>query len=382
MAEKRVQLAVDAALHDRLLRRAASDDATVQNVVVAACRAYIDEHQRGRVGHRGRRAETQRGGPVGSHGTVGPATLDLKIGRDTYTELEARARRAEVTTHTVILRATRAWLGDGDVPGGDDDGRAVGVAGLSAASAADEERPPASSHVPVQDAAGMSPDDLQAFVNSARRHLAPIFERSGNVLYSGVETLRPGTVYLLGLNPGGDPDDEILRAQTIGKTLAALPTKHENEWLDKSWRRTGVRTPPGKSPLQLRVQALLRELGLEPREACSANLIFARSRNAAGSGFRDLAPLCWPVHEQILGIVRPRVILTIGNASGSPYAWLKSRLAPTSSEVTVPSGHGGWTCRSFTDGRYRVVGLPHLSRYAVDRHPHVFEWLRRLAVEA
>lgn len=317
---------------------------------------------------------------MGSRGAVDATTLDLKIGEGTYEQLERRATRERVTMHTVMLMAMRAWLGDGDVPGGDDNGRASPVTGQDAATAAGEERAPASPHAPVQGAVGLSPDDLRVLVESARRHLAPILDRSGNVLYSGVETLRPGAVYLLGLNPGGDPDDDIRRAQTIGDTLANLPTKYENEWLDKSWRRAGLRTPPGKAALQLRVQALLRGLGLEPREVCSANLIFARSRAAAGSGFRELAPLCWPVHEQILGIVQPRVVVSFGNASGSPYTWLKSRLAPTSREVTVPSGHGDWVCRSFTDGRYRVVGLPHLSRYAIDRHPHVFEWIGRLDV--
>lgn len=110
MAEKRVQLTVEPDTYTRLVGRAATEGCTLQNVVVAACRGYVGEHQRERVGH-GRRPETMIGGPAQGARPSGPTTLDLKIGVNTCGRLEARAGRDAVTLHTTITRALREWLG-------------------------------------------------------------------------------------------------------------------------------------------------------------------------------------------------------------------------------------------------------------------------------
>ncbi len=225
------------------------------------------------------------------------------------------------------------------------------------------------------DASG--PPDIEAFVALARHHLASVLERSGNLLYSGIETLRPGSVYLLGLNPGGDPSDHILRQQTVGSTLAELPTKHENEFLDVSWREKGVRRAAGEAQLQRRVRTMLERLGLEPRTVCAANLIFVRSRGAETSDFHRLAPVCWPVHEAILQIVRPRLIISLGTGAVSPYGFLRD-LWRTAREQEQPSGHGDWLCRAFSTEEYIVAGVPHLGRYAIDRKLAATTWLRAM----
>ncbi|PYR15526.1 MAG: hypothetical protein DMF94_31675 [Acidobacteria bacterium] len=219
--------------------------------------------------------------------------------------------------------------------------------------------------------------NLSTFVATARRHLTPIIDRRGNILYSSCATLRPGTVYLLGLNPGGDPHDPRHQEQTIDSALRALPSKRENEYLDVSWREQGIRRAAGQSNLQRRVQRLAEMLNLDLRDMCAANLIFARSANAETSDYSELAPICWPVHELILGLVQPRLIIAFGNSGVSPYAFLLSKLTPAS-ETMFPSGHGSWRCRAFTAGGMRVAGLPHLSRYAIDRHPPVGKWLNAL----
>ena len=216
--------------------------------------------------------------------------------------------------------------------------------------------------------------DLSEFVLTARGHLSPILSRSGNILYSSAATLRPGTLYLLGLNPGGDPNDARHREQTIGSVLDALPAKRDNEYLDVSWRERGDRKPPGQSKLQRRVQWLSEMLGVDLRDVCAANLIFARSTGAESSDYARLAPVCWPVHELILDIVRPKLVVAYGNSAVSPYAYLLQRFG-ASREVEFPSGHVTWTCRAFGVGGMRVAGLPHLSRYAIDHHPDVGRWL-------
>jgi hypothetical protein len=207
---------------------------------------------------------------------------------------------------------------------------------------------------------------VETFVAEARTLLAPILHRSGNVLYSGKDTLCPGPLYLLGLNPGGDPSDHRHREQTIGSTLDSLRIKKENEYLDVSWRERGIHREPGEATLQRRVQHLAEILGLDLRTVCASNLIFARSTSAATSDYEHLAPICWPVHELILNIVQPRLIVAFGNSGTSPYNFLVSQFAAPREE-TFHSGHGEWVCRSFTTDKMRVVGVPHLSRYAIDR---------------
>src|SRR5687768_15314747 len=86
--------------------------------------------------------------------------------------------------------------------------------------------------------------DTSKFVAFAGAHLKSILNRSGNILYSSVDTLRPGSIYFIGLNPGGDP--RRLSWQTLRRTLKELPSKTKNEYLDVSWQGR----PPGTSKLQ------------------------------------------------------------------------------------------------------------------------------------
>ena len=54
-------------------------------------------------------------------------------------------------------------------------------------------------------------------------------------------------------------------------------------------------------------------LGLDPRSVAASNLILVRSRDAAGSRFGQFAELCWPVHQEILRLIRPRLVIAYGN---------------------------------------------------------------------
>lgn len=382
MAERRIPLTLDAETYSRVVARAATDDCTVQNVVVAACRDFVGEHQRHRAGQGGGRPETIKGGPSLSIGPgSGPQTLDMRVGVNTCRRLDERARRDGLTLHTTIVRAVKAWVGSPphtrEVVAPRSDDIRSSPAPIAPTSASPVPNTTVLQEPSPSGGASALDDTVQELVRTARKVLESVLHLSGNVLYSGVETLRPAPVYLLGLNPGGDPKDDILRKQTLSSTLDGLPGKNTNEWLDVSWRRNGIRTPPGQSLLQQRVQALLGNLGLDPRSVCSANLVFMRSPDAATSRFQEFAPLCWPVHEAILRIVQPRLIVSLGTSDTSPYGYLKSIWRPMS-EDTIPSGHGDWSCRAFSSGHYRVAGIPHPGRYAIDRHPEVTRWMRRM----
>lgn len=215
-------------------------------------------------------------------------------------------------------------------------------------------------------------NDLQEYAFSI---LEPVLDRSGHVLYSNAASLRKGPVYLLGHNPGGSSEDQA--ENTIRASLSALPDKKLNNYVDEAWKTASGRSwSKGSAPLQRRVVWLLRELGFQPRDVPASNLIFARSEDVAGSSFGQLADLCWQVHEAILRIVQPRLLLVFGNSQPSPYSFLRQKYG-MSDEVTFESGHGSWQCRAFrTKAGMVVVGLPHLSRYNIIGKSAVITWIR------
>ena len=208
----------------------------------------------------------------------------------------------------------------------------------------------------------------------ATDQLRPVLANSGYVLYSDAKSLQPCPVCLLGHNPGGSPDDQA--DATVRASLEALPGKTLNNYLDEAWTTASQRSwSKGQAPLQRRVVWLLQQLGLSPRRVPCSNLIFVRSIDVTGSSFKELSDLCWQVHEQILEIVAPKLLLVFGNSDPSPYSYLSEKLGSTD-ERTCESGHGNWQCRSFHSRDYTVVGLPHLSRYNVIGKHDVIRWIK------
>ncbi len=125
----------------------------------------------------------------------------------------------------------------------------------------------------------MQPIDIHGFVADVRREIGPLLHESGRILYSSVDTLRPGDIYLLGVNPGGDPNQ--LDCENIEQSLNELPAQLTNSYVDEVWRKG---QSPGGHPLQQQVRWLLSYLGYEPRSVCASNLIFVRSKDSEGAG--------------------------------------------------------------------------------------------------
>lgn len=204
-------------------------------------------------------------------------------------------------------------------------------------------------------------------IEAGRRLPRSVLDRSGEVLYSGAHTLRRGPIYLLGLNPGGDPKKH---SATVRERLDELPSRNWNNYLV----RWGSRKP-GAHPLQRGVRWVADELGVALEDVCASNLIFVRSQDERTSGFPESARDCWPVHRAILKVVRPRLVVTFGK---SPYVFLRDTLGALSEGESCEAGHATWQCRTFQTAEMRVIGLPHMSVYAIHKHPHVGEWLRSL----
>lgn len=213
--------------------------------------------------------------------------------------------------------------------------------------------------------------DVPNFAKSVLKH---ILQRHGEVLYSSHETIAPGDVYLLGLNPGGKG------FITIEAHIDQMLNRTHNSYIDEEWENGNGHWSAGEAPLQRRVIWLLKSLEFDPRMVCASNLIFQTSSNADGISF-GLAGLCWPFHEAMIEIVRPRLLLVFGNGAGnSPYAFIKALFAHSAVEDVIDAGHGDWKCKGFgtaiNNHSIYVVGLPHLSLYDPARNPDVVKWIK------
>lgn len=193
---------------------------------------------------------------------------------------------------------------------------------------------------------------------------------SGTILYSSYKTLRPGKYYFLGLNPGGGDAD----TESIEQSLEALGARTENAYLEEDWGSTARSYGNGGHPLQLNYKCLFKGLGVDPDSVCASNLIFRRSVDEKGARYEDLVEACWRVHEAILEIVRPEAIITFGR---QPFDFIRNKKGGTLLEDR-PAGHGTWTWRRsvLTTGE-KLIGLPHLSRYALRCHSSVVEEIKK-----
>ena len=137
--------------------------------------------------------------------------------------------------------------------------------------------------------------------------LSAITHFPGRLLYSGMDTIRPGDLYVLGMNPGGRFTLNPPLNQTIGFTLAEA--RQRWSFLDDE------PDPPAAGLLQARVKGVLEDLNCNPRETLVTNAVFVRAGNVEQFGKLGLSfwqlwwNLCWPVHQVLLGAVRPKLVL-------------------------------------------------------------------------
>lgn len=215
----------------------------------------------------------------------------------------------------------------------------------------------------------MTKDEIQTI---AKESLSDLLGEPGGILYSSHETLKSGSVYLLGFNPGGS------NGAPLSESVRTMLSSSDNAYSDETWSNGNGEWEPGKAPLQQRIQWLLNELGLEISSVCASNLIFLQSRTASDINF-SLAKKCWPVHEAILEVVQPQLIIAFGNSADSPYGYLHAMFG--GKEEYMPSGHGNWQLKGFrchiNDRPVYVAGLPHLSRYSPYGKPQVVQWLAK-----
>jgi len=205
----------------------------------------------------------------------------------------------------------------------------------------------------------------------ALTNLSDHLAETGSILYSSYKTLKPGALYILGFNPGGEGGD------TLKENIDSMLTRESNSYLDEEWENNNGSWEKGEAPLQKRLIWLTKELGYNLREICASNLIFIKSQNQKSIDY-NIAMKCWPIHEEILKLVKPKVILTFGNSNTSPYHFLHSKYK--GEEFSEQSGHGNWLIKSFetriNEQKTVVIGLPHLSRYSPVNKDHVIRFIK------
>lgn len=200
---------------------------------------------------------------------------------------------------------------------------------------------------------------IEHFARTIPRELQGI---SGSVFYSGrAAFLGRCPLYILGLNPGGDP--VIQKQETVEwhtrKVLEEKPAVW-SEYTDESW----AGSPPGRHRMQPRVTHLLCRLGLKPGKVPASNVIFQRSRGAKdiADQIELLADLCWPFHQAVIQHVEPKVILCLGQDAGKQVK-RKTGARHQVDKFVERYPKRSWTSRTFDNRNgLKVIVTTHPSR--------------------
>lgn len=210
-------------------------------------------------------------------------------------------------------------------------------------------------------------------VSEAFNKLNPsVLNLKGRCFYSTLNTLCQGKYYILGYNPGGNPDNY---EQNIFEDFQQWPQTMMNAYLDEEWG-----SKIGQAPLQKNVQVLCDTLKVDTGEVFAANLIFAASENMKklkGCVADDFKP----VHEAIINIIQPEVIFTFGMAT---YREFKRLFSFDEKAAVACSKYQklNWKCylseRQINKKEIMLVGFPHFSFYPLRNDKKILEWVQEI----
>ena len=198
----------------------------------------------------------------------------------------------------------------------------------------------------------------------ARNIPADYLDRSGSVFYSGKHAFsKPAELYILGINPGGDPD--LQSDETIEWHTNKVLNNEADNWSayrDESWQNAA----PGSWGMQPRVLHLFKELGYDAGEVPASNVIFQRSRRESNikKELKRMADECWPFHEAILQSLTPKAILCFGNTAGDIVRKIVG--ATTLIDEFLEDNNRGWRSRAYEN----VSG----TKVIVPTHPSIADW--------
>ena len=182
--------------------------------------------------------------------------------------------------------------------------------------------------------------------------------RSGAVFYSGrLAFSRPSDLYLLALNPAGDPEGP----HTIRRNIDSVVNRHPDNWSayrDERW--SGKR--PGRDRRQRRVLHLFDRIARDPGEVPTSETVFLRATDWRKLGdLADLAQDCWTFHRAVIETLGVRVIVCQGKHAGRVA---RQRLdAHQRVDEFTEDNRRRWKSRTHTNSRgLAVVTLTHPSQ--------------------
>ncbi|MCK7460015.1 hypothetical protein [Idiomarina aminovorans] len=216
---------------------------------------------------------------------------------------------------------------------------------------------------------------LQQLAQFCREQLGSHANKNGGIFYSKSDAFKKGDIYLLGYNPGGDSGQPII--EELDRCFEREQSFYKDVWQHRAGTSNNGslvnRDVEKQTRYQRGVISFIDLLGFKLEQVCASNLIFFQSHSAKTVNHRQAADLCWPIHEVALSVVRPRLIVAIGNGnSGSAYSEVLRRKRHNLTWQLTPtwkSNYSNWRLKAFKyqeEGQQVVVlGLPHLSFYSV-----------------
>jgi addiction module HigA family antidote len=194
-----------------------------------------------------------------------------------------------------------------------------------------------------------------------------LMARSGAVFYSSRAAFtQRSAIYLLGLNPGGDPDSPQCECIEDHIAQARHQSPDWSAYKDEVWRKD---YQPGGTPMQWRVCHLVSGLGFDIRSVPASNVVFVRSKRETDlrSEKRTLLEQCWPVHQKAIEELGVRLVLCFGGTAGE---WVRQRLKANTFVAQFKEVNGrGWTswAHKCVQGDHTVVTLT---------HPSIVDWTK------
>ena len=186
---------------------------------------------------------------------------------------------------------------------------------------------------------------------------------SGKVFYSGRKAFEATShVYILGINPGGDPPD--YEEETVGNHTDMVLSSKQHDWSEYRDEAWGKHTEFGSAPFQKRVKYLCCKIGMDVGAVPASNVIFKRSRNLRAlrqSEVKRMVKECWPFHQKVIDTLGVRIVVCLGKEAGR---YVREKLkADRKLEKYVEDNNRHWhNCTHESPDGVQVVTLTHPSR--------------------
>ena len=225
-----------------------------------------------------------------------------------------------------------------------------------------------------------------------RETLKEEVERHGEVLYSSVETIKKGDIYLMGTNPGGGDiitikeDLELFYKFNEDPYQTRKQKTTYNGYFDDKWENgNNNRNETGVNILQVKMKNLFERINYNLRDVCATNLIFFTTRDVKkikselGMKFQEAADKCWPVHEELLKQISPKIVLSFGNGENdSPYSYLKRKYNISMQDIEkIYLGYGKYYFKIFKFENITYIFMPHLSIFHI-KNDEIYEYIKKV----